>query len=234
VGASYRINDATRVFASVARKTRFPTLNEMFTDPPNLGLEAETSTNYIAGISWAHEDILNVEVSPFCYNISDYITSDLPDNPDRQYFNYQKVKISGVEFNVVLTLIENLLIKAGYTYTDAKNKSSNRVTSKVELVPEYKWDLGLQYVIPSLETKINLTMLNVGESYDQLPTFRNPTDPEEKSDDYTFFNAKITQPIMDHFEAYLSVDNAFDKDYQPEKNFPAPGRTIWLGASFKY
>lgn len=234
VGASYSINDATRVFASVARKTRFPTLNEMFTDAPNLDLEAETSMNYIAGISWAPGHILEVELSPFYYDISDYITSDLPDNPDRQYFNYQKVEITGVEFNVVLTVIENLLIKAGYTYTDAKNKSSNRVTDKVEFIPEYKLDLGLRYVIPNLGTKINLTMLNVGESYDQLPTFRNPTDPEEKSDDYTFFNAKITQPVTDHFEAYLSVDNIFDKDYQPEKYFPAPGRRIWLGASFKY
>ena len=234
VGASYSINDATRVFASVARKTRFPTLSEMFTDVPNLDLEAETSTNYIAGISWAHDDILKVELSPFYYDISDYITSDAPDNPDRQHFNYQEVKITGVEFNVVLTLLENLLIKAGYTYTDAKNKSSDRVTDKVESIPEYKLDLGLQYVIPNLGTKINLTMLNVGKSYDQLPTFRNPTDPEEKSDDYTFFNAKITHPIMDHFEAYLLVDNVFDKDYQPERNIPAPGRRIWLGVSFKY
>jgi outer membrane cobalamin receptor len=130
--------------------------------------------------------------------------------------------------------IENLLIKADFTYLDAENKSSNRVTDKVEFIPKYKSGLGLQYVIPTLKTKINCTMLHVGESYDQVPTFRYPDDPEEKTDSYTFLNAKITQPIMDHLNAYVAVDNIFDKNYEPEKYFPAPGRTIWLGASFKY
>ncbi len=63
VGAQYKITDATRIFASVARKTRFPTLNEMFTDLPNLDLEAETSVNYTVGVSYAHKNILQLELS---------------------------------------------------------------------------------------------------------------------------------------------------------------------------
>jgi iron complex outermembrane receptor protein len=234
IGINYRPNEAVRLFASIARKTRFPTLSEMFTDPPNLDLEAETSINYIAGISLTHQDILEFTVAPFYYDISDYITSDVQDNPDRQYFNYQDVEIKGLELNFLVRPLENLLIKADFTYTDAKNKSSNRVTDEVEFIPKVKAGLGLQYVIPRLKTKINCTMLHVGKSYDQLPTFRSPDDPEEKTEGYTFLNAKITQPIMDHLEAYVVVDNVFDKDREPEKYFPAPGRTIWLGASYKY
>jgi len=159
LGITYRANEAMRVFASVARKTRFPTLNEMFTDTPNLGLDAETSINYVAGISLTHEDILELTVSPFYYDISDYITRDVQDNPDSQYFNYQDIKITGLELNFLVRPIENLLIKADFTYTDAKNKSSNRVTDKVEFIPKYKASLGLQYVIPTLKTKINCTTL---------------------------------------------------------------------------
>lgn len=234
IGINYRPNEAVRLFASIARKTRFPTLSEMFTDPPNLDLEAETSINYIAGISLTHQDILEFTVAPFYYDISDYITSDVQDNPDRQYFNYQDVEIKGIELNFLVRPIENLLIKADFTYTDAKNKSSNRVTDEVEFIPKVKAGLGLQYVISRLKTKINCTMLYVGKSYDQLPTFRYPDDPEEKTEGYTFLNAKITQPITDHFDAYVSVDNVFDKDREPENYFPAPGRTIWMGASYKY
>ena len=234
VGITYRANEAIRVFASVARKTRFPTLSEMFTDTPNLDLDAETSINYVAGISLTHEDIIELTVSPFYYDISDYITRDVQDNPDSQYFNYQDIKITGLELNFLVRPIENLLIKADFTYTDAENKSSNRVTDKVEFIPKYKASLGLQYVIPTLKTKINCTMLHVGKSYDQVPTFRYPNVPEEQTEGYTFLNAKITQPIMDHLDAYVAVNNIFDKDREPEKYFPAPGRTIWLGASYKY
>jgi outer membrane receptor protein involved in Fe transport len=39
---------------------------------------------------------------------------------------------------------------------------------------------------------------------------------------------------MDHLDAYVAMNNIFDKDREPEKYFPAPGRTIWLGASLKY
>jgi iron complex outermembrane receptor protein len=235
VGASYKIDDATRVFASVARKTRFPTLREMFSgDFPNLDLEAETSTNYVVGISSAHQDILEIGLSYFFYDISDRITDEAPDNPYDQYFNYEKIEVAGVELNVVLIPVENFLIRVDFTYLDAKNKSSDRVTDEVESIPEYKWDVSLQYVIPNLGTKIDLTTLDVGESYSGLPSPGSPDYPVEKSEDYTFCNAKITQPIMDQFEAYLAVNNIFDKDYQPEYGFPAPGRTIWLGASFKY
>jgi iron complex outermembrane receptor protein len=234
VGINYRPNEAVRLFASVARKTRFPTLRQMFTELPNLDLEAETSINYVAGISLSHEDILELTISPFYYDISDYITRDVQDNPDDQYFNYEEMECTGLELNFLVRPLENLLIKADFTYTDAENKSSNRVSDNVINIPKYKAGLRLQYVIPGLKTKINCTMLHVGKAYDQVPTPTYPDDPEEKTDEYTFLNAKITQPIMDNFEAYVAVDNIFDKDREPEKYFPAPGRTIWLGATFKY
>jgi iron complex outermembrane receptor protein len=226
VGITYRANQAVRLFASVARKTRFPTLRQMFTKIPNLELDAETSINYVAGISLTHEDILEFTVSPFYYDISDYITRDVQDNPDDQYFNYEDIECTGLELNFMVRPIENLLIKADFTYTNAENKSSNRVTDNVINIPKYKAGLGVQYIIPRLKTKINCTMLHVGKAYDQVPTPTYPDDPEEKTEGYTFLNAKITQHIMDHFDAYVAVDNLFDKNREPEKYFPAPGRTI--------
>ncbi len=249
VGVSYMFNDKGKVFASIARKTRFPTLDQIFTGEeevedeegniitipkPNLNLDAETSVNYTVGVSWAFDDILSVEFSPFYHDISDWITRETPNNPFDQYTNYEKVEMLGVEIGAVWTPLENLMIKANYMLNDAENKSSDRVTDKVVWVPEYELDLMAQYVIPNLETKLNFTLLHMGESYSEVPTLAYPDDPAVENDSYTILNAKITQPIKNQFEAFLSVNNLFDEDYEPNTGYPAQGRQIWLGVSYKY
>jgi iron complex outermembrane receptor protein len=251
IGVSYRFNDAGKIFASIARKTRFPTLNQIFTgeeevedpeDPentmivprPNLELEAETSVNYTVGVSWAFNDMFSVELSPFYHDISDWITRDTPDNPFEQYINYEKVEMLGVEIGAVWRPLEDLMIKANYMMNDAENKSSDRVTDKVVEVPEYELDLMVQYVIPNLQTKFNLTLMHMGKSYSEVPTLEYPDDPPVENDSYTVLNAKITQPIKDQFEAYLALSNLFDEEYEPNAGYPAQGRQIWLGVSYRY
>ncbi|TAL26678.1 MAG: TonB-dependent receptor, partial [Nitrospirae bacterium] len=51
---------------------------------------------------------------------------------------------------------------------------------------------------------------------------------------YTVFGAKISQPFLEKWEAYVSVNNLFDKNYEPESGFPAQGRNIWLGVIYNY
>ena len=92
----------------------------------------------------------------------------------------------------------------------------------------------LQYIIPKLETKLNLTVMYMGESYSEVPTPEYPDDDAIENDNYTILNAKITQPIKDRFEAYLSVKNLFDEDYEPNTGYPSQGRQMWLGVSYKY
>jgi iron complex outermembrane receptor protein len=249
VGVSYMFSDKGKVFASIARKTRFPTLDQVFTGEeevedgegniitipkPNLDLEAETSVNYTVGVSWAFDDILSVEFSPFYHDISDWITRESTLNPFDQYINYEKVEMFGAEIGAVWTPLENLMIKANYMLNDAENKSSGRVTDKVVWVPESELDLMVQYVIPNLESKLNLTLMHMGKSYSEVPTLEYPDDPAVENNSYTILNAKITQPIKDRFEAFLSVNNLFDEDYEPNTGYPAQGRQIWLGVSYKY
>jgi iron complex outermembrane receptor protein len=234
IGASYEINDMFRAFASIARKTRFPTLREIYAgDVPNMDLEAETSINYTAGIEMVYEDILNIGIMPFFYDISDYIVREDHENPFDQYQNYGDVNLSGVELNLVYTPLANFMVKLGYTYNHSENRSDVRGSKHMEYIPEHKIDFAMQYTIPELETRFNLTTAYVGESYDQVPAIGDPPGTV-KNDAFTLFNAKITQPFLDHFEAYLSVNNILDKNYEPEKAFPIPGRSIWLGATYRY
>ncbi|BBO71165.1 TonB-dependent receptor [Desulfosarcina alkanivorans] len=243
IGATYQMNDDIQLFASVARKTRFPTLSQIYSgedpdtgaDLPNLDLEAETAVNYTAGVSWTFRDLLNVEVAPFFHDISDYITRDIPpeENPYSQYKNYEDVEMKGVEINAVITPYTDLVLKVGYMYNDASNESPERVTDDVIGVPEYIFNFGIGYTLPAIGTVLNLTMLHIGEAYDQLPTPEEPDLEVLKNESYNICNAKITQPFMaDHLKVFLAVENLFDEDYEPESGYPAPGMRTWLGVSF--
>lgn len=237
IGATYQVVDNVQVFASVAKKTRFPTLSQFYSgDAPNLDLKAETAINYSAGVSWAFRDIFNLELAPFYHDVSDYITRDIPpeENPYSQYKNYDEVELKGVEINALITPYTDLLFRVGYMYNDATNKSPERVSDEVLNTPEYTFNFGIQYTIPTIGTKLDWTMLYMGKSYGQLPTPDDPTLEVLENDSYQLCNAKITQPFMsDRLQVFFAVDNLFDEDYEPNSGYPAPGMQMWLGLTFK-
>ncbi|BBO83710.1 TonB-dependent receptor [Desulfosarcina ovata subsp. sediminis] len=234
IGATYQIVDSIQLFASVAKKTRFPTLDQIYDgDTPNLGLEAETAINYTAGLFWTFEDKLKLQVAPFFHDISDYITDDAPDNPESQSKNYAEVQMRGWEVNMEITPYKDLLFKLGYMTNDASNKSHERASDEVVGVPEYTATISVQYTLPTIGTQLNLTMLYMGESYRELPSLEEPDTEVIKNETYQLCNAKITQPFMsDRLKVFLAVENLFDEDYEAEEGFPAPGMRTWIGVKF--
>ena len=234
LGASYILPDSTRLFGSVARKTRSPTLAQLYsTRFGNENLKAEKSVNYTIGASRSFGDVLKIELAPFHHDVSDRISKDAP-GVEGNYQNYAKVKMTGFEFNAELTPIKDLLLKIGYTYNHARDESLGQVTDKVTGTPTHNVDARLQYIVPYVRTRLDFNMVYMGRTYSQLPTPANPNDPALENDSYTFFNGKISQTFLKHFEAYLTVKNIFDKNYEPETGYPAPGRSFWLGLSVKY
>ena len=149
------------------------------------------------------------------------------------YQNYADVRMIGVEFNMELTPFKDLLLKAGYTYNHARDRSLGRVTDKVTSAPKHKVDLRAQYTLPRVGTRCDLTMLHLGESYSQLPTPQNPADPVLENETYTIFNGKITQPFPEGFAAYVAVDNLFDEDYEETFGFSPPDPSFRFGLSFR-
>ena len=233
IGANFNLNDKTRLFASVAKKTRFPTLGELYGSSGNIELESEKSINFTAGISMVVNEMFSFEVSPFYHDISDRISRDFP-SPDELYYNVAEIEMKGFEINTDLKPVENLAFKVGYTYTSAEDVSSGRATDNVTDVPENKLDARLEYTLPKLGSKLSLTVAKYGESYSQLPTATDPETEVIKNNGYTVYGAKITQPFLEKFEAYFTMSNLLDEDYEPETGYPAQGRNFWFGISYRY
>lgn len=234
IGATYTFQDKTRIFGSVARKTRFPTLQQIFSSRSgNLDLDPQKSTNYTVGVARPWNEQVFSELAVFYHDIEDRISRDGPD-PDSKYQNYENVKIWGVEFANVWTPIKDLSFKLAYTYLNAKDDSADRVTDDVVGIPEHKVDLSIGYTVPKLRTRLDLQGLYIAEQYDQLPTPANPDQEVEQVSGYFLANFRVAQPIGDYVEAFAFVSNILDKNYESEYGYPGPGRNFWVGLKTKF
>ena len=234
LGATYTFTDGTKVFGSTARKIRFPTLQQLYSSKGgNTDLTAEKSWNSVLGISRELTKYARGEFSLFYHHVSDYITRDVP-TIEGKYMNVGKMRMMGFELSGEVNPTNDLSFKVGYTYNDATDRSSGRVTNRVLHVPEHKIDFTMKYLVPVIGVKLDMTGLYMGQTWGQLPTSSSRNTPAEKTNDYLIFNARIAKTIWKNLEAYFAINNILDKNYEPEIDFPAPGRNMFLGLKASY
>lgn len=237
IGVTYSFADTTKLFGSVARKIRFPTLDQLYSSKGgNLDLKPEKAINYTLGVSRFFSNFAKGELAGFYHDISDFISRDADPhiNPLAQYQNYGKITMLGFELNGELYPIKDLVLRAGYTFNYARNKSEGRVTNYVVNVPEHKIDTGVSYTIPYIHTRLDLVGIYMGRIFSQLPTPTYPNQETTRVKDYYIVNARISYSFLKYFEAYLALNNIFDKNYESEYGFPGIGRSFYGGISAKY
>ncbi len=166
IGLTYKFADATNLFGSLARKTRFPTLGQLYSSSSgNPNLASEKSLNYTLGASRPFADLARAELAFFYHDITDLISRDGPGTTS-VYRNYANARMQGFELSGEVYPNKDLILKAGYTYNDAKDTSPGRVVDDLTFVPKHKVDAGLQYTIPWIKTRIDLNSpLSVGNLF---------------------------------------------------------------------
>ncbi|MEI6206501.1 MAG: TonB-dependent receptor [Desulfuromonadales bacterium] len=235
IGSTYTFPDTTKLFASIAQKTRFPTLSQLFdTNSGNTALNAENAINYTVGASRAVSSYMWGELAFFYHDVSDFIIKETPTNNVSHYSNIGKVELYGIELNTEFYPLQDLTLKLAYTYNHATDLSDNRVTGLVANVPEHKIDLGASYTVPYVKTRLDLNGLLLGETYTQLPTPSTPTQLATKTAEYFIMNARVSQKFLDYFEAHVALNNIFDRNYESEVGFPGRGRSILGGITAKF
>jgi iron complex outermembrane recepter protein len=233
-GVKYAFNDGTNLFGSWAKKIRFPTLSTLYSSSSgNADLKPEKSQNYVLGVSRGIGPYVRAEFSVFHYDITDLITRDTP-VANSPYVNYGKVKIYGFEVAGEIFPTKDLSFRVGYTYEDARDRSDGRVTDRVTGIPEHKIDMTARYMVPRIGVNLDLTGLYVGKIWGQLPTPSSSTTPALQTSDYFIMDLRIAKTIFKNFELYFVAKNIFDKDYESEVGFPAPGRNLYTGIKYSY
>jgi outer membrane receptor protein involved in Fe transport len=234
IGATYLFPDSTKLFASIARKTRFPTLSQLFSSSAgNPELKPEIAINSTIGVSRSFSNVMWGQLAFFYHDVTDFIarTTVGPNSPNA---NVGEVEVYGIEAETQFYPMDDLVLRLAYNFNHASDQSEDRVTDKVVNVPEHKLDMGAQYTVPFTKTRFDLNGILFSNVYNQLPTPTNPTQATLETGGYFFVNARISQPFLKNFEAYLAINNIFDRNYEQEYGFPAPGRNIFGGITARF
>jgi len=231
IGATYTFSDNTRVYASIARKSHFPTLKNLYSavgdgDPH---LKSEKSINYTVGASRPFGTFFKGDIGLFYYDIEDKISSI-----KKKYVNLGEVEMKGCEVGLEFYPMNDLILRADYTYNhvDAEKTASNS-TSKVYGVAKHVLNLSGQYTVPVVGTRIDVNGSYMGSVYDSN-AYRFASDSEVELDNYFLWNAKLTQEFGKHFEVYVAANNIFDEDYEWNDGYPGQGRNFWTGVTVKF
>lgn len=234
IGATYLFADGTKLFASVARKTRFPTLQQYFDSKAgNSNLKPEIAINATVGASRSFGDYLWGQLAFFYHDITDYImrSEALPSAP---YINVGHVEVYGIEAATEFYPAKDLVLKLAYNFNHALDQSENKVTDLVANVPEHKLDMGIQYSLPWTRTRLDMNGILISEIYNQVPNPTNPTQEIQSTSGYFILNARVSQPFLKHYEAYVAFNNLFDRNYEEQYGFPGRGRTIFGGLTARF
>lgn len=234
MGLFYDLTANARLYATVAQKTRLPTLKDRFslrfsTYIENPALAPEESINYEIGYQGSPWQGAKAEAAVFYSDISDKIqtvyrpgTTSCSGANRCQMQNVGKVSSTGFELGLRTPLAGWLDVGGNYTFINMENISSPG--TKLTDVPSEKLTVyalirpvGQLEIIPFVESESSRWASNT-----------------VKTGDHTTINLKAAyRPIKD-LALEAGVTNLTDENYALADGFPNPGRMWFANANYRF
>lgn len=222
---AWRATDRLDFHASVAERTRFPKLRELYRRRyGNPSLEPQTALNSEIGLSLRHGANLTTDFSLYHSEVENLI-----ERPDRRslYLNLDDVTFQGFEAASGGWFRGSDFLRVSWSYLEAKEtvpgEGSRQLRSRPEhtLTLEYRhaFDSGLEFALNGIYVR-GLYDLDPGDVYTEI-------------DPYFVANIKLSRPVSERSSAYLAVANLFDQDYEHRLGFPREGRSFRLGLTLR-
>ena len=232
-GLFYTVGERGTVRASVARKSRLPSIKDRYsyrlgTAIPNPDLDPERSTNCELGFSGKPVSRLKLNVAGFYNRVSDYVLLvTIPDpvtagKTTTQNQNIGKVEILGAEGEAEVTVHRMLQLGATYTYTHAKNKTNQ---DQLTGIPRHR-ATGFLRITPI----VGLSLLADGE-YDSSRF--SSSDGVQVAGSYFVASARARYELPFGLSAQVELRNLFDRNYVLQEGYPEPGRTIFASVGYR-
>ena len=220
-GLYFDWSENARVYATIARKSRLPTLKDRYSQRlgtyiENPDLQPEESLNYEIGYQGTPWAGATAEAALFYSDIKDKIQSVANVSGIlSQMQNVGEVRSTGIELGLSNEFTGWLAVGANYTWIDLDNRSNpsrkltdvpaHKLTAQVLAHPTVNWDL---------------------IAFAEYNSSRWASDTVEL-DGFTTLNLKAAFKPSDGTVLEAGVTNVADKDYELAEGFPSPGRT-WL------
>lgn len=234
-GLFYDWSSQARFYATVARKTRLPSLQDRYNSAfgryvENPALQPERSLNYEIGYQGTPWQATKAEAAIFYSEVKDKIQTWYP-NPNLsctegtnvcQQRNIGKVRYPGIELGLRTQLSPQLELGGNFTLLDPENLSNPE--TRITDVPKRK--LTAHAVYRPLD------------SVDVVALVENSSDRwvsnTVKLGNHTTLNVKVAYRPMKAMTLEAGVDNATDKNYAFANGFPQPGRMWFANARYQF
>jgi vitamin B12 transporter len=195
----------------------------------NFALEPEKNLGWDAGIEQRFcEGRVTIGLTYFHNDLSNVIGF----NGLFQTLNLGAAMTQGIEAELRVTPITDLMILATYTYLDARNTSSEDITqlpgARLPRRPRNEVYVSASYLwAKKLRTTIEAKFVNAREEL-------NFGGPNFDIEDYAFVNVAAEYEINSRFSVYARINNLTDEQYSEVFGFPALGRTAFAGFKVRF
>ncbi|WP_218110475.1 TonB-dependent receptor plug domain-containing protein [Ostreibacterium oceani] len=234
LAGGFRINDLTRLHASIGTGIKNPTLIDLygfgggFQGNPNL--KPEKSLGGELGVTLTTtDDRHRVNFTYFNRRLDDAISArsvqDANGDFTREAFNIDgKTRVDGFEAGYQGELTDKLTLSANYTYTNSEDPDGNALIRR----PKHQASSGLNYQIND-QWQAHADVTHVGKRDDAY--FDNNTFQQVGVElpSYTVFNLGTRYTLNKHHTLYLNANNIFDENYENTIGFGQPERNFFIG-----
>ncbi|WP_036242925.1 TonB-dependent receptor plug domain-containing protein [Methylobacter luteus] len=237
--AFYELLEDFTVHASLAHKTRFPTIKDRYSYSfgsalPSPDLQAEKALNYELGMDGRAFGLLDYGAAVFFSQIDSTIESViLPSSsctrpPCFQLQNIGEQENLGIELYATAEINEQWRMHFNYTWLDRNNitnpeiKPLDTIRHKVFAYVEYQ---PFRYLRLLASAEYN------SERFSNTPGTRIAS---EIVPDFVIGTLKATLPVHENLSAEFGVNNVADQNYAYMAGFPEPGRNYFANLTMRY
>jgi len=224
---------ALRIRATGARRTRFPTLKERFSDAlgyrlPNPSLQPESAWHVGLDLSTRAARWLDLTVAAWDAEVSGLIERVALGGGIDQLQNLGRGRLLGVDASMDVHPWRFLEARIGYSFLHARRLDPSAPHAALPYRPTHQ---GIVAVASS-----PLSWLEVSTQV-RVVGPRDYQDPETRAWDHlpasVTWDARLELRPARWLDLWVQARNLLDADIQSEYGFPEPGRQVFLGARFR-
>jgi len=229
-GLLYKTSATGRVQASIAQKSRFPTIKERYSYKmgsglPNADLKTEEAIHYELGYSERITGSLLGEARVFHSDIDNLIQSTViaktactsPNPTCTQNQNISKSSADGLELSVRGELLRNVDINTSYSFLDRRNRSGDGLfltdTPHHNLFSALTWHA--------------TGALALSGSVNAMSRRYSSSDGKQIAPAFAIANLKASYRFANGLSLEAGVSNLFDRLYYVAEGYPEAGRTYF-------
>ncbi len=240
--AGYQLNDQWFLYADAQRSLRMPQITSIVFDGD---VAAELAWNYEAGVRFSPRHNLRLDAGLYRIDFDDQIEYN---SRTTRFENLGSTRHQGIETQLFWTpeALSALDLHASYAYLEAEQRAGQFSGNEVPFSSKHQFAIDGRYRFAEHWT-YSLDGLYVSSAFTDAANSEaeNANASVGKIPGYWLFNTALEREFKlqdgSVFTASAGVSNLFDREYyfrgmdtSPWGRQPAPGRTLTLGANYRF